>query len=101
MSQPEPNNGSKLIRAVAWPVLSLLGLLVLSVAALLVAAFFAPPSNLGKVIGEAHGITRLVAIVVIVPLIGVLAILERIDGAAAVAALSAIAGYALGSTGGQ
>jgi hypothetical protein len=79
--------------------LTLLALVMLSTMGLVAAAFFAPAAEVGKIIGEAHGITRLVALIVIVPLIGVLAILERIDGAAAVAALSAIAGYALGSTG--
>jgi hypothetical protein len=96
-----PANGAKLIAAVAWPVLMLLALIMLSTMGLVAGAFFAPVGEVGKIIGEAHGITRLVAIIVIVPLIGVLSILERIEGAAAVAALSAIAGYALGSTGGQ
>jgi hypothetical protein len=97
------DSSAHLIKAVAWPVTMLLGLIMLSSIILIVTAFVVPGEaahNISKILGEVHGITRLVALIVIVPLIGALAILERVSGEAAVAALSAIAGYTLGSTSG-
>jgi hypothetical protein len=81
-----------------WPVLILLALILLLSIGLVAVAFFAPVGEVGKIVGEAHGVTRLVALVVIVPLLGALAILDKIEGPVAAAALSGIAGYVLGQT---
>jgi hypothetical protein len=103
MSTPDPikpaSDGHRLLQVLAWPAVALLGLIVLVSTALVAVAILSPAgTELGKLMSEAHAISRLVALVVIVPLLGVLAILDKIDGAVAATALSAIAGYVLGGT---
>jgi hypothetical protein len=94
-------NGARLITAMVWPTIILLGLIMMSSAAIVAAAFFSPAGELGKLLGQAHAISRLVALVIIVPSLVVLTILDKCTGEVAATALSAIAGYILGSTGGQ
>jgi hypothetical protein len=92
-------NGHRLLQILAWPAAALLGLIVLVSVALVAVAFLSPAgTELGKLMNEAHAISRLVALVVIVPLLGILTILDKIDGPVAATALSAIAGYVLGGT---
>jgi hypothetical protein len=92
-------NGHRLLQVLAWPVVALLGLIVLVSVALVAVAFLSPSgTELGKLMSEAHAISRLVALIVIVPLLGILTLADKIDGPVAATALSAIAGYVLGGT---
>jgi hypothetical protein len=97
------DNGKQILRDLMWPVLVLLGLVLVSSIGLVIAAFFAPASDLGRVLGEAHAVSRLVALILVIPSIVALTILDKVEGSAALAALSAVVGYILGSStgGGQ
>jgi hypothetical protein len=97
------DNGKQILRDLAWPTAMLLGLILMSSVGLVVAALFAPANELGKVMAEAHGISRLVALLLVIPSIVGLTILDKVEGSAALAALSAVVGYILGSStgGGQ
>jgi hypothetical protein len=86
-----------------WPVVVLLGMLVMVSIAPVVLVFLLPAERaavIGKLLAESHALSRLVTLVTIVPLLGILALRDKIDGATAATALSAIAGYVLGSTSG-
>jgi hypothetical protein len=52
------DNGKQILRDLMWPVLILLGLVLVSSIGLVIAAFFAPANDLGKVLGEAHAVSR-------------------------------------------
>jgi hypothetical protein len=85
-----------------WPTLILLALIMLSTIGLVLAAFFTPGGvEVSKILGEAHGLSRLVVLILVIPMLGALTILKLIDGSVAAASLSAITGYVLGSTTGQ
>jgi hypothetical protein len=90
-------NGKHVLQFLIWPVVALLGLLVLTSAGMVATALLSPAGELGKMLSQAHAVSRLVALVVIVPSIVALAILDKIEGPVAATALSAIAGYVLGS----
>jgi hypothetical protein len=98
-----PGNGGRILLAILWPGLALLAVIMVASTAMVVGisvASGAGAGDIGKIIGEAHSISRLVALIVIVPVIMMLTLLDKIQGSAAIAALSAIAGYVLGGTAG-
>jgi hypothetical protein len=101
---PETQNGGRILLAMVWPSLVLLVVVMLGSVGLVVGVAFimgASAGDIGRLIGESHAISRLVALVIIVPAIVTLALLDKISGSATIAALSAIAGYVLGGTTGS
>jgi hypothetical protein len=97
---PAPGNGGRILRAVAWPVSLLLAAILLTSVGLVLVVAFGGSTDIARLIGEAHAINRLVALILIVPSIVLLAETSKVEGAAAIAALSGIAGYVLGGTSG-
>jgi hypothetical protein len=99
-----PGNGGRILLAMLWPGMILLGLIMLTATGLVAVAFLVAPSgaigDLGHLVGQANSISKLVALIVIVPAIVTLAMLDKINGAATIAALAAIAGYVLGNASG-
>jgi hypothetical protein len=82
-----------------WPVLAVLGLLVLmTISTVAFGTLFASEATVKTMI-EGRILSRGIVIFLIVPTIAVFCVQERITGEAALAALSAIAGYVLGATG--
>lgn len=94
-------SGKQIIHDLIWPVMILLGLVLMSSFGLVVSTFFAPVGDVSKLIAQSHGITRLITLILVVPAIGMLVALDKVEGAAAIGAYSSLAGYLLGSTAGQ
>jgi len=81
--------GPELVRAIAWPAVILLGVLLASAGAVF---YRTGVANL-----DLHALSRVVAILVIVPAIFALGATDQMSRAEAITALSAIAGLFLGS----
>jgi hypothetical protein len=103
MNEATPANGALILLKLLWPGLVLLAVIMLgSVGLVLGIAVLGgnAPADVGKLIGEAHAISRLVLLLLVVPSLVVLTLLDKIDGPVTASALSAIAGYVLGGTSG-
>lgn len=82
-----------------WPVLAVLGLLVvMTISTVAFGTLFASEATVKTMI-EGKIVSRAIVLFLVVPTIAILCVQERISGEAALAALSAIAGYILGGTG--
>jgi hypothetical protein len=99
MNDAAPTNGGRLLLKLLWPGLALLAVIMLgSVALVLGIAFITGAHDVGRLIGEAHAISRLVLLILVVPSLVILTLDGKIDGPVTASALSAIAGYVLGGT---
>jgi hypothetical protein len=97
----ETDSSGRILLAIMWPGLVLLIVIMLGSVALVLGVAYAAgkgATDLGRLLSEAHAITRLVSLLIIVPTIWTLTMQDKVAGSAAIAALSAIAGYVLGGT---
>jgi hypothetical protein len=93
----QPRNGGHFMESITWPAMGYLSLIMILTVGLIVFALLSQNEVVAGIIGQARGVTRLVAIVVIAPIVAILALFDKIEGPIAVTALIAIAGFGGGS----